>query len=295
MGRRSGRDPVRRRGAERRPGRRGRRRRHRVPAERRRLQRRARHQHPLPRGDDRQSARRRRAPRPCCRWATRSTGTPRSRLRRVVRPDVGPVQPDRPSRRRGRGVRDRGGVLVLRLLRLLGRAAGGRLLQLRRRRLASHRPQLGVRRCAVRAGLRAGVLAAKRPRRPPEPLHARLLAPAALHVGPRRPGAGDGLILAGPVRGRRRGGPERPQPPVRAFAAQAPDRAADPVRGIRQFVVGTGGDSLAPLGDDLRANSEARITGVFGVLLLTLRPDGYGWRFVEAGGTVRDAGSQACH
>jgi hypothetical protein len=26
-----------------------------------------------------------------------------------------------------------------------------------------------------------------------------------------------------------------------------------------------------------------------------LRPDGYGWRFVEAGGTVRDAGSQACH
>jgi hypothetical protein len=79
------------------------------------------------------------------------------------------------------------------------------------------------------------------------------------------------------------------------FAAQAPDGAADPVRGMRQFVVGTGGDSLAPLGDELRANSELRITDAFGVLLLTLRPDGYDWRFVDAAGTVRDAGSQPCH
>jgi acid phosphatase type 7 len=79
------------------------------------------------------------------------------------------------------------------------------------------------------------------------------------------------------------------------FAAQTPDRDADPVRGIRQFVVGTGGNSLAPLGTDIRANSEARITGAFGVLLLTLRPDGYDWRFVDAAGTIRDAGSEPCH
>jgi hypothetical protein len=79
------------------------------------------------------------------------------------------------------------------------------------------------------------------------------------------------------------------------FAPQTPDGEADPVRGIRQFVVGTGGESLEPFGSEIRRNSEVRIAGTFGVLLLTLRADRYDWRFVDAGGTVRDAGSQPCH
>jgi acid phosphatase type 7 len=79
------------------------------------------------------------------------------------------------------------------------------------------------------------------------------------------------------------------------FAPQSPDREPDPAAGIRQFVAGTGGESLDPFGAGLRANSEARIAGVFGVLLLRLRPDGYDWRFVSISGAVLDAGSAPCH
>lgn len=79
------------------------------------------------------------------------------------------------------------------------------------------------------------------------------------------------------------------------FAPQSPDREPDPVAGIRQFVAGTGGESLDPFGADLRPNSEARIAGAFGVLLLRLRPDGYDWRFVSISGAVLDSGSAPCH
>jgi hypothetical protein len=79
------------------------------------------------------------------------------------------------------------------------------------------------------------------------------------------------------------------------FAPQSPDREPDPASGIRQFVAGTGGESLDPFGAELRRNSEARVAGAFGALLLTLRPDGYDWRFVSMSGAVLDAGSAPCH
>jgi acid phosphatase type 7 len=79
------------------------------------------------------------------------------------------------------------------------------------------------------------------------------------------------------------------------FAPQTPDRKPDPAAGIRQFVAGTGGESLDRFQDDVRPNSEARIAGVFGVLLLTLRADRYDWRFVSVSGAVLDAGSAPCH
>jgi hypothetical protein len=78
------------------------------------------------------------------------------------------------------------------------------------------------------------------------------------------------------------------------FAPQTPSRAPDPARGVRQFVVGTGGRSLQPFAT-VRPNSEVRIAGRFGVLALTLRPDGYAWRFVGVSGRVLDAGSAPCH
>jgi hypothetical protein len=79
------------------------------------------------------------------------------------------------------------------------------------------------------------------------------------------------------------------------FAPQAPDGTADPARGIREFVVGTGGRSLYAPGPT-RPNSEARINGVYGVLALTLQPGGYAWEFVpEAGQTATDSGSAPCH
>jgi hypothetical protein len=79
------------------------------------------------------------------------------------------------------------------------------------------------------------------------------------------------------------------------FAPQTAAGVADPVRGIRQFVVGTGGRSHYPLGT-LKANSEVFNGDTYGVLKLQLKPTGYDWQFVpEAGKTFTDSGSDACH
>ena len=78
------------------------------------------------------------------------------------------------------------------------------------------------------------------------------------------------------------------------FAPQDPDGRPDPARGMRQFVVGTGGARLSPIGIS-RPNSEARGTD-WGVLKLTLHATGYEWEFVPvATGTYRDSGSGQCH
>lgn len=67
-----------------------------------------------------------------------------------------------------------------------------------------------------------------------------------------------------------------------------------PVAGIRQFVVGTGGRSLYPVVAPL-PGSEVHNTTTFGVLALTLRDDGYDWRFVPIpGSTFQDQGSAGC-
>jgi acid phosphatase type 7 len=64
-------------------------------------------------------------------------------------------------------------------------------------------------------------------------------------------------------------------------------------RGIRSFVVGTGGVSL----DEVRADPRRRAANdnTWGLLKLTLRPAGYMWRFLPvAGGRYRDSGSGKC-
>jgi hypothetical protein len=78
------------------------------------------------------------------------------------------------------------------------------------------------------------------------------------------------------------------------FAPQDERGRFDLQRGIRQFVVGTGGATLRPFGPS-RPNSEVR-AGVWGVLRLTLRPGGYDWNFLSAaGGSLSDSGSGTCH
>src|SRR6058998_2667684 len=63
------------------------------------------------------------------------------------------------------------------------------------------------------------------------------------------------------------------------FAPQTPAGVADPVQGIREFVVGTGGaEHVNP--DHLRANSQARNGTTWGVLKLTLDSASYAWEFV---------------
>lgn len=76
------------------------------------------------------------------------------------------------------------------------------------------------------------------------------------------------------------------------FAPQDPDGLPDPARGIRQFIVGTGG---APLYQfvTVRANSEVRFS-THGVLKLTLRADSYEWEFIPVLGP-RDFGTGSCH
>ena len=79
------------------------------------------------------------------------------------------------------------------------------------------------------------------------------------------------------------------------FAPQTPGKTRDDARGIREFVVGTGGKSLKGF-DATVANSEVRHTGTYGVLRLTLHPGSYDWKFVpEAGQTWTDSGSTNCH
>jgi acid phosphatase type 7 len=62
--------------------------------------------------------------------------------------------------------------------------------------------------------------------------------------------------------------------------------------GIRQFTVGTGGNTLGYL-RYLQPGSQEFISS-YGVLMLELRPDSYGWEFVTTDGRVRDAGFTPC-
>jgi acid phosphatase type 7 len=79
------------------------------------------------------------------------------------------------------------------------------------------------------------------------------------------------------------------------FAPQDPDGKLDPTRGIREFVVGTGGKNHRPFGAP-EATSEVRDTTTFGVLKLTLHSTSYEWTFIpEAGKTFTDSGSDHCH
>ncbi|HEV2423182.1 MAG TPA: metallophosphoesterase [Candidatus Acidoferrales bacterium] len=79
------------------------------------------------------------------------------------------------------------------------------------------------------------------------------------------------------------------------FAPQTPDGAADRARGIREFVVGTGGNHLRTFGPP-KPNSEVRKAGTFGVLKLTLRAHSYDWQFIPvAGQTFTDSGTGSCH
>ena len=79
------------------------------------------------------------------------------------------------------------------------------------------------------------------------------------------------------------------------FAPQDANGMADPERGIREFVVGTGGPTVHGFGT-IQPNSEVRNSNTSGVLKLTLHPTRYDWEFVPvAGKTFTDTGSGQCH
>ena len=78
------------------------------------------------------------------------------------------------------------------------------------------------------------------------------------------------------------------------FAPQDPDGHEDRERGIREFVVGTGGRALRGFGE-IRANSELRAVVDHGVLALTLRDGSYAWQFHAATTDFSDSGTTFCH
>jgi hypothetical protein len=80
------------------------------------------------------------------------------------------------------------------------------------------------------------------------------------------------------------------------FGPQTADGRPDPARGIREFIVGTGGVNPDYRFVTTKPNSEQRITGQNGVLKLTLLADSYQWEFVTApNGAITDNGTGQCH
>jgi len=79
------------------------------------------------------------------------------------------------------------------------------------------------------------------------------------------------------------------------FAPQNPSGGLDNARGIRQFVVGTGGAGLTALGGR-QPDSEVSDNATHGVLKLVLKENGYDWQFLPvAGSAFTDGGSAQCH
>ncbi len=77
------------------------------------------------------------------------------------------------------------------------------------------------------------------------------------------------------------------------FAQQDPSQKATS-QGIREFVVGTGGETLFSMGKT-QPNMQAVDNHHFGALFLTLHAGSYDWAFRTISGTLIDSGSTACH
>jgi hypothetical protein len=78
------------------------------------------------------------------------------------------------------------------------------------------------------------------------------------------------------------------------FAKLTPDGVVDTARGLREFVVGTGGTGLDELPAVIRPQSR-KLIRTWGVLKLTLWPTRYKWEFIDMTGAVRDRGGAPCN
>jgi hypothetical protein len=78
------------------------------------------------------------------------------------------------------------------------------------------------------------------------------------------------------------------------FAPQDAFGNLDNVKGIREFLVGTGGGGLYSFATPI-ANSEVRYNASYGVIKYTLHANSYDWQFIAVGGAIIDQGSQSCH
>jgi len=76
------------------------------------------------------------------------------------------------------------------------------------------------------------------------------------------------------------------------FAQQDANGNVDTADGIREFIVGTGGEDKGSLNGSTNVQFNAK---TFGILELTLHPSSYDWKFVSTAGTTLDSGTAACH
>jgi len=80
------------------------------------------------------------------------------------------------------------------------------------------------------------------------------------------------------------------------FAPMDPEGDPDAEKGIREFIVGTGGTGLESRGRTCNGNCQVFDKSTHGLLKLTLHPDSYDWEFIpEPGKTFTDSGSEKCH
>jgi hypothetical protein len=79
------------------------------------------------------------------------------------------------------------------------------------------------------------------------------------------------------------------------FAPLDADGRVDKIRGIRSFIVGTGGARHTEFGP-IKTGSKVRNSDTFGVLKLVLHPINYEWEFMpEVGKAFTDKGKGRCH
>ena len=79
------------------------------------------------------------------------------------------------------------------------------------------------------------------------------------------------------------------------FLPQTPAGLPDTLRGIPEIVVGTGGEELRGFGGKKIRNSDYRLEGRFGVLVLTLGGGEFRSAWIETNGRVWDPSGGKCH
>jgi acid phosphatase type 7 len=80
------------------------------------------------------------------------------------------------------------------------------------------------------------------------------------------------------------------------FAPRDSDGTVDPAHGIREIIVGTGGDQHSDIPTSPSPALEVADNTTFGFLKLTLHPAGFNWQYLAAlGATFTDSGSGSCH
>ncbi len=77
------------------------------------------------------------------------------------------------------------------------------------------------------------------------------------------------------------------------FNPITPDGVTDPTKGLRLFVVGTGGRDLYTFPRTL-PNSDFRYNQSYGVLRIVMKEAAYDWEFVNIAGITADRGSGVC-